>query len=68
MTTNDGVVADRLRSMRDYGKDMENGGEDMTASRPVGSHERIQRRGWTAFIEKSRLPGGLPYAVHYLLP
>ena len=29
VTTNDGAVADRLRSMRDYGKDLENGGEDM---------------------------------------
>ena len=29
VTTNDGFVADKLRSMRDYGKDMENGGEDM---------------------------------------
>ena len=29
VTTNDGAVASRLRSMRDYGKDLDNGGEDM---------------------------------------
>lgn len=29
VTTNDSAVAGRLRSMRDYGKDTENGGEDM---------------------------------------